>query len=146
MLGGILDVHFVAMGMSALPAVPAAAAMLADYVGREARTRAASVRWEWFPPVVLQHHPGTAYEKQEEMGMDVDADIDIKGKVNGEEGLRARAYWSEASGPLPLAASSLSFPPSVFTATASTNTKTEARTSCWPRGPAPVPRSPARGA
>ncbi|KAJ7922757.1 hypothetical protein B0H13DRAFT_106440 [Mycena leptocephala] len=35
MLGGILDVHFFVMGMSALPAVPAATATLADYVGRE---------------------------------------------------------------------------------------------------------------
>jgi hypothetical protein len=31
------------------------------------------------------------------MGMDVDADIDIEGEVEGEAGLRAHAYWSEAS-------------------------------------------------
>ncbi|KAJ7791642.1 hypothetical protein B0H13DRAFT_2394210 [Mycena leptocephala] len=137
------------MGMSAPPAVPAAAATPADYVGREyehslsvhpgkenerERDRgrmpgsgegegdgeherepehACGIRAvEVAPSVILQHHPGTAYEKREEMGMDVDADIDIEGEVDGEERPHVCAYWSEASGPPPLATSSVSFPPS----------------------------------
>jgi hypothetical protein len=37
-------------------------------MSRSWSTRAASMRWKWFLPVVLQHHPDTVYGKREGMG------------------------------------------------------------------------------
>ncbi|KAJ7792782.1 hypothetical protein B0H13DRAFT_2515774 [Mycena leptocephala] len=91
MLGSVLDVHFFVMGMSALPAVPAAAATLADYVGREYEEgegdgeheqepeRTHHLRVEVVPPVSSSTIPHGVWEAG---GDGCRHHIDIEGEVD----------------------------------------------------------------